>query len=349
MLGSMSHRSGLFWALVPALLLGAAPARGDVAIAGTHIIPSDAVFTGTRDFPGYRFVVAVHTSRPGKDEMPSIPIPPPAPVREGEPVSTHTVYFQELRAIPADMPDPVSDEWVLASKAPTSGSFSRHPVRVADGSNERSARAYYHIRQVRAGWISLELLGADLLLDDGSKKPHVKVIPQSYSIESFEAPAGWQLFVMPDPKWAPSDSPLPAVAVGAGDTLPLSPGPRTLVAVFGGLGPDGSLTGKEYQTWGRPIDPFWREEVEVGSGAVLQQRQLNVRISPGGTMEMSFGERFKDADGDWFDDSELTFPVDQILRPEQKIALGVAASVLVAFIAGAVWLFRRRKRKAKAA
>ncbi|MBK8255497.1 MAG: hypothetical protein IPK82_22900 [Polyangiaceae bacterium] len=321
-------------------------AGADVAVAGTHILPSDAVFTGVNDFPKFRFVVAVHSHRPSPEEMPSMPIPEPSAVKEGEPVPIHKVFFQELRAIPLDAPDPVPDAWVLASNAPTSGSFTRHPVRVPIGSDEVSARAYYHVRQVEAGWISVELLGADLLLKDGSKKPHVKVIPVSYAVESFEAEPGWKLFLMPDPKWPAGAVSLPAVRYGVGDELVLTPGPRTLVAVKGDVGPSGSLDGKEYRVWGRPLDAFQTDEVAPESGAVGRQVRLHVEIGSEGKLDISLGERFRNGEGDWFEDADLTFPVEGVLRREHKIALGALGILAIGLLGGGVWFVRRRRKRA---
>jgi hypothetical protein len=324
------------------LLLGAAPGRADVALPGHRIVPSEAVITGVRDFPAYRFVIAVHTYRPDPKMFESRPLPPPATVREGEPVSTDTLYFQELRAIPADTPDPVTDAWVLASGAPTSGSFTRHPLRVPNESGERVARSRFHVRQVQAGWISLELLSNTAVMPDGSERPLSRVVPKSYAIDSFEAPPGWQLFLMPDPTRPRAEPALPAILCKTGDVLPLSPGPRTLVAIEGSPGENGSLEGKPHRLWGRPLDAWAREELPVESTAVAHRVQIEARVDPESEQWISIGERYQDARGRWFEDAELTSPVDVPIGWWWAAGGGVASAAVL--LAG-TWGWRRRRAK----
>lgn len=327
--------------LCSALLLLAVPAAADVALPNTHIIPSESVFTGLRDFPAYRFVVAVSTHRPDPKETGYPPIPPPAPVREGEPVDTGTTYFQDLRAIPADTPDPVSDAWVLASKSPTSGSFSRHPRHVPDDSTEKVARGYFHVRQIHAGWISLELLKYVAVMPDGSEQPIVKVLPVSYSIQSLEAPPGWQLFLMPNPSWPRADPPLPALPCKAGDVLPLVPGPRTLVAVKGALEPDGSPGDKPFVLWPGHLDPWYRAEASLDSPVVALRTSYEVVVRPGDSLDMIAETQYQDGKGRWFHDEGMTLPVEV---PGGWEVWAAAAGGLGAVALAGGWVWRRRRR-----
>lgn len=326
-----------------ALLLGPAPARADIAISGHRRLPSEAVITGLRDFPAYRFVIAVHSHRPDPDMFKHRPLPQPVAVREGEPVGTDGVYFQELRAIPADTPDPVTDEWVLASRAPASGSLMPRPVQVPLDSGDRVARARFHARQVQAGWISLELLSYVAVMADGSERPLSKVIPVTYTVESFQAPPDWQLFLMADPSWPRAEPPLPAVPCEPNELLPLSPGPRTLVAVRGSVGPDGSLDGKQHLVWGYPLDAWRREEVPVESAAAGRRVDLEVRVEPDGTLGMTHGGYFLDAEGRAFHDEDLKEPVDRYYSWQWWAAGGAAC---VALLAAGAWTWRRRRRTA---
>jgi hypothetical protein len=327
------------------LLLGAAPARADVALPNHRTVPSEAVITGLRDFPAYRFVIAVHTHRPDPEMFKSRPLPQPVAVREGEPAPTDTVYFQELRAIPADTPDPVTDEWVLASRAPTSGSFTLRPLRVPNTSGERVSRARFHVRQIQAGWISLELLSSVAVMADGSERPLSKVIPTTFAIESFEAPPDWQLFLMPDPSWPRAEPPLPAIPCKPGELLPLSPGPRTLVAVRGSVGSDGSLDGKTHLVWGQPLDAWRRREVPADSAAAARRVELEVRVEPDGDLGISHGGHFEDAHGRAFHDEDLTMPVDVYFGWQWWAAGGGAC---VALLVAGTWAWRRRRRRAAA-
>lgn len=340
MLRSMLRRS-LPSLVCSALLLGAPSARADVSGPNERTVPSEVVFTGLRDFPAHRFVIAVSSHRPSPDELANPALPPPTPVREGEPVSTDTIYFQELRALPVDTPDPVTDAWVLGSRAPTSGVFTRHPRRVPFDSRERVTRARFHVRQIQAGWVSLELLSIEAVMADGSDQPLARLIPGSHAIEWFEAPPGWQLFLMPDPSWPRAEPSPPAIPCNTGDVLPSFPGPRTLVAVQGSVGPDGSLDGKPHLAWGRPLNPWHREEVSLDSPAVARQLQIEVQVRPGSKLEISTSERFQDAQGRWFHDEDMTIPVDVPVRWAWYAAGGGAGAALL--LAGA-WAWRRRRR-----
>ncbi len=329
-----------------ALIFGGAPARADVAGPNERAVASQVVFTGLRDFPAYRFVIAVDPHRPDPKDIKNDDLPAPIPVRDGEPVSTDTIYFQDLRAIPADTPDPVTDAWVLASNAPTSGSFTLHPRRVQTESPERMVRATFHVRQIRGGWISLELMSHVVFLEGGSQQPISRLIPVSFAIETYEAPPGWQLYLMPDPTHARVDPPLPVVPCKAGDVLPMSPGPRTLVAVLGSVGPDGSLDGKTHLVWGRPLDPWRREEVPVQSAAVAQRVDVEVVVRQEGKLEMTVGRHFQDAQGRLFWDDGLTMPVDVPEGSERwgwwPVAGGGAAGALLLL---GLWTWRGRRKR----
>jgi hypothetical protein len=327
--------SSLVWCA--ALLLAPAVARADLIGPDERRVPSEVVFTGLRDFPAYRFVAAVGSLRPdvqGDAEMPA-----PTPVREGEVVITSSPFFQELRAIPADTPDPVTDAWVLASKAPTSGIFTRHPMAVPTTSSERASRARFHVRQIQGGWISLELISNATVQADGSERPLSKVIPVSYAIEAFTAPPGWQLFVMPDPSWPRVDDPPPAIPCKAGDVLPSPPQLRTLIAVEGSPGRDGSLAGKPHLVWGHRLDPFRREEVSLDSAAVARRVQLEIEVMPGPELHITQGERYQDARGRWFDDESMGIEVAAPVRWWPWAAGGGAGALVVG-----AWVLARRRR-----
>jgi hypothetical protein len=324
-------------AWLAALLLAPAAARADVSVPGERIVPSDVVFTGLLDFPAYRFVVAA-VPIPHDAGMPeSVKPPTPTEVREGEPLSTNTIYFQELRAIPADAPQPVTDAWLASSQAPTSGSFTRRPFRVPIESSERLARARYHVRQIKAGWISIELLSASVLMADGSERPLSKPIPRSYEIVSFEAPPGWQLFLMPNPSW-PREGHAPPIPCAVGDVLPLSPGPRTLVAIQGT--PEGSVAGEPFVAWGAHLHAWIRDDVSVDSAAVASRVQLELQVEPGRPLGVTVRSIYQDARGRWFDDPDARlYPVRGSDSWPWWGAAGGAAALATGF-----WALRRRRR-----
>jgi hypothetical protein len=311
---------------------------------GERVVPSEVVFTGLVDFPAYRFVVAA-IPIPEDSALSGAGIPPPptpAEVREGEPLPTKTIYFQELRAIPKDAPQPVTDAWLASSQAPTSGSFTRRRVQVPIESGERLARARYHVRQIKAGWISLELLSASALMADGSEKPLFKPVPRSYEIEAFEAPPGWQLFLMPNPSWPPSDSgpPLPCAV---GDVLPLSPGPRTLVAVQGTPGPDGSVAGKPFVAWGGHVHAWLRDDVLPDSAAVASRVQLELQVVPGQQrLGVTVGHLYQDARGRWFHDEDAR--LSPVHTSDGWPWWSVGGGAAVAAVATGFWALRRRRR-----
>ncbi len=334
------------WLLPPvcaaSIFLGPAPARADVALSNQHIVASETVLTGLTDFPAYRFVIAAVPLPPDSGLPDSMRVPRPVAAHEGEHVATSSIFFQEVRAIPVDAPEPVTDEWLAASHAPTSGSFTLHPLRVPDDSAEKVARVHYHVRQIRSGRISLELLSAVAVKDDGSERPYVKPIPISYEITSVKAPPGWQIYLMPDPSWPRDNTPLPAIRCEAGDVLPLSPGPRTLVAVQGDLGPDGAIGGKAFLAWGYPIDAWHRTEVLPDNKVVAYRKELEIEVEPeivpGSRLGISMGERYQDAAGDWFHDPEATFPAGMRARWRWTIGGGVVAALVLA-----AWAVRRRR------
>ncbi|HZF54390.1 MAG TPA: hypothetical protein VE093_37345 [Polyangiaceae bacterium] len=325
-----------------ALLLAPAAARADVSIPGERVVPSEVVFTGLVDFPAYRFVAAAVPIPDDSWRPDSVQPPTPTQVREGEPLPTNTIFFQELRAIPADAPQPVTDAWLASSQAPTSGSFTRRRVRVPIASGERLARARYHVRQIKAGWISIELLSASALMNDGSERPLSRPIPRSYEIAAIEAPPGWQFFLMPHPSW-PREDPVPPIPCAAGDVLPLSPGPRTLVAIQGTPGPDGSVEGKPFVAWGAHLHAWMREDVPVDSAAVASRVQLELQVEPGSRLGVSVRERYEDARGRLFDDMEARlYPVTRSDRwPWWCVEGGAAAAAL----ALGFWALRRRARR----
>lgn len=330
---------GLAW--LAALLLAPAAARADVSSPGERIVPSDVVFTGLVDFPGYRFVVAA-VPIPHDAGMPESMQPPtPAEVREGEPLPTSTIYFQELRAIPADAPQPITDAWLASSQAPTSGSFTRHPLRVPIASSERLARSRFQVRQIKAGWISIELLSASAVMADSSERALSRPIPRSYEIAAIEAPPGWQFFLMPNPAWPRSD-PTPPIPCAVGDVLPLSPGPRTVVAIEGTPGPDGSVAGKPFVAWGAHLHAWIRDEVSVDSAAVASRVQLELRVEPGRPLGVTVRHLYQNAKGRWFDDDEARlYPVSESDGWPWWCAAGGA---IAAALATGFWAVRRRRR-----
>jgi len=334
------------------LLLSPEVARADVALPNTHIVASEAVLTGLVDFPAYRFVIAAVPISRDSGWPESMKLPLPVAVHEGEHVSTSSIYFQEVRAIPADAPEPVTDEWLAASHAPTSGSFTLHPLRVADGSTEKVARAHYHVRQIRSGRVALELMSAVTVMGDGSEHPYLKPVPVSYEIASVEAPPGWQLYLMPDPSWPRDNPPLPAVRCKAGDVLPLSPGPRTLIAVQGDPGPDGSIANKPFVTWGYPLDAWHRTEVLPESKVVAVRQELEIEVDPGRAPErrlsITRGERYQDASGDWFEDEGATLPVRSPPSEQWQWWWAAFGGAGVTLVLGA-WIVRRRRRARRGA
>jgi hypothetical protein len=204
-------------------------------------------------------------------------------------------------------------------------------------------RAHYHVRQIRAGWVSLELLSAVAKMSDGSERRLSKVIARSYAIESIDLPPGWALFLMPDPAWPRAEPPIPALPCAVGDVLPGSPGPRTLVAVQGAPGPGGSLEGKAFFAWGNPVDAFRRDEVGLDSAAVLQQRRIMVELELGRArpLQMTLGQIYQDAEGDWFDDEEARrLPIKGATRWGRWAGGGAMA---MALMAAGVWALRRAR------
>jgi hypothetical protein len=323
----MGPRSLLGWALSEALILAPAVAGADVAPdADERDVPEEAVFTGLRDFPAYRFVVAVSNASSFKEAD----LPPPTPVEEGVVVPTSKMYFQHLRAIPTDAPDPVTYGWLASTRTPGSGLVMRRALRVRKTSTERVTRLHFQLRQIQAGFVSLELLSAVALLLDGSERPFLRLIPHTAEVTSLEAPQGFRLFLMPDPAWPRADPSPPVVPCTVGEVLPSSPGPRTLVAVEGAPGPDGSLAGKTYVAWTGLFDPWRRDELFPGSPAVARREELHVRVVPGSpvSLEVAHGERFQDAQGRWFVDEALTLPADVPVRWGWWVAGGAAAGAL---------------------
>ena len=344
---ALSKTAGVSLVAALAWLSTEAPARADVAIPGYHIVPSEVVFTGLHDFPNYRFVIAVSSLRPEPGSRPEDAVPAPVSVREGEPVRTGSPFFQELRALPKDTPDPVTDEWVLASKTPTSSIFTRHPYRAPDGSDEQRSRARFHVRGVHDHWISLELLSNEVLLGDGSARPISKVIPVSWAIESFEAPSGWNLFLMTDPS-SPSTAPtFPPQELDAGDVLPPSVALRMLVAVKGSDPPQGSPDSPLHYRLKRPLDPWARDEVPPNSRAVENRQLFYVEVTPEGALSLSGGDRYRDADNNWFEDAELELPSASRARYQRWLAPGATVFAALILIAVGAILQRRRTRAAK--
>lgn len=340
----MFARAPLGLLAAASIALSSGAARADVAVPNMHIVPSEVILTGLKDFPTYRFVIAAVPLSADSGMPGSLRPPTPVAAREGERVPTSTIFFQEVRAIPLDAPEPVTDAWLASSKAPTSGSFTLHPLRVRDDSDETLARMRYHVRQVRTGRIALELLSAVAVSASGAERPWVRPVPVTYEVASLRAPPGWQLFLMPDPSWPRDGAPLPAVRCGAGDVLPLTPGPRTLVAIQGAPEPDGTIAGKPFLTWGYPVDAWGWQEVSPDAKAVAYRRVLEIEIDPterDGRLSLSHGERFLDAEGDWYHDEDATMPVSMPVRWARWG--GVAASALVLGMAAA-WLVRRRRR-----
>jgi hypothetical protein len=221
----MRPRSLACWALSAALLLAPAAARADIASPDMRIVPTEAVLTGLHDFPAYRFVIAVANPESVKDMNP----PPPVSVKEGENVPTSTIFFQRVRAIPASTPEPVTDAWLASSQAPGSGLVTRHPLRVHTASTERVARLHFQVRQIQAGFVSLELLSAVVVMPDGSERAYLEPIPRSIEVGSLAAPPGFRLFLMPDPARPRAEPPLPAVPCTVGEVLPSSPGAWALM------------------------------------------------------------------------------------------------------------------------
>jgi hypothetical protein len=325
-----------------ALLLAPAVARADVYSPGTRIVPSDVVFTGLVDFPAYRFVVAAVPLPSDYTLSEGARLPTPTQVREGEPVLTDTTFFMELRAIPADAPQPVTDAWLASSRAPTSGSFTSHPLRVPIASGERLDRSRYRVRHIEAGWISIELLSHSAIMSDGSERFRTRPIPRSYEITALEAPPGWQLFLMPNPSW-PREGPTPPIPCAVGDVLPLSPGPRTLVAIQGTPGPDGSVEGKPFVALGAHLHAWGRDGVSLDSAAVESRVQLGLKVEPGRPFELTVRELYQDARGRWFGDPDAR--LDAVAMRDRWPWWCVEGGVALVALATGFWALRRRARQ----
>lgn len=338
----MRRRSLCFSVLAAALWLPVA-ARADVAVPGHRIVPSEIIFTGQADFPAYRFVVAVIPFSASSWSAGSPPVPTPAVALEGKPVSTSTHYFMELRAIPADAPDPVTDAWLASSHAPTSGSFGNRPLRVPEASDVRLDRVRYRVRRVEAGWVSIELISRVEVSSNGSERLFQKPIPQSFRIQSFKAPPGYRLFSMPDPSWPRSTAALPALPCAVGELVPLSPGLRTLVAVKGTPSPDGSLAGQPFVSWGAPLDGMSRHAVSADSAATLFQERLGIEVEEGAPLSVSHWRTYGDAEGRFFEDEGAReYPVEsgpRWLRWAPFAGAGAGALAIAAFL-----VIRRRRR-----
>jgi hypothetical protein len=325
--------------VVSASLLVGADARADVAPGpDERDIPSEVVFTGLGDFPAYRFVLAA-IPLPSHPEL-SKQLPPPIPVRDGEPVSTSSVYFQELRAAPADTPDPVTDAWLAASHAPGSGLVSRKALRVRATSTEKMTRVRWQVRQIQGRRVSAEQLSVVAVMPDGSERPVAKVIPLSFAVDSVTAPPGWQLFLMADPSWPREGPPPPVVPYVVGDVLPLTPALRTLIAVEGAPGPEGSLEGKRYVSWDHYLDPWARTEIPPRSPAVARRRHFIIEVVPGRPLDVTIMDLYQDAKGRWFWDEETEHPYAVPIRWWLWTACGGGMGALML----GAWMLRRRRR-----
>jgi hypothetical protein len=328
------------------VLLTPASAGSDVAPGpDERRLPGEVVFTGLHDFPAYRFVIRVENpeafEKPGGSPL-RADLPPPALVREGEVVPLDPIYFQSLTAVPADTSKPITYAW-LTSHAPTSAPVSRPRPTVAKASPERAMRLRFHVRQVQGRFVSLELLAADVVYLDGTEKPLDKPIPTSVVIRSLEAPPGWRLFLMPDPAWPRTDPSPPVVPCVVGEVLPSSPGPRTLVAVEGVPGPDGSLEGKPHVTWQGWFDPWYRVEVEAESRLVASQDDLEVTVVPGERLSISRERRYRDTEGRWyFDEQGKVLDSTHRARAWWWWAAGGAAGS--GLLAVAAWALVKRRR-----
>ncbi|MEQ9318749.1 MAG: hypothetical protein RIF41_06295, partial [Polyangiaceae bacterium] len=276
----MGNRSTLVATiLVLGALLVTTHAHADVASPNQRIVPAELVFTGLGEVPGYRFVLAaIAIEDPPFDDWSP---PEPVEVSDGTAVPASTIYFQELRALPTDAPRPVSDAWLASSEAPSSGKVGRRPLRVPETSDEVVVRATYRVRQVRAGWISTELESVVADMADGSSRTLARPIPRVVSLSKVEVPDGWTLYWMAHPSWPPTAAPIPAVACSSGDDVPLSPGPRTLVAVQGGLTSEGAVAGRPFVAWDVHFDAWGRDAVAPESPAVTQRLELEVEVRPG--------------------------------------------------------------------
>jgi len=329
-------------ALSAALLLPSA-SRADVAVPNHRIVPSEILVTGQSDFPAYRFVVAVipMSAASWSSGVPKPPTPTTAP--EGKPVATSTHFFMELRAIPADAPEPVTDAWLASSQAPTSGTFGNHPLRVPEASDVRLDRVRYRVRRIEAGWVSLELISRVEVLSNGAERLFEKPIPQSFQIASFKAPPGYRLFAMPDPSWprsTPAVAPLPC---DVGELVPLGPGLRTLVAVKGTPSPDGTLGGQPFASFGAPLDGMRRHAVSAESAATLFQDRLEIEVEEGARLSVTHQATYGDAEGRFFhDDGAREYPVKAEPRWLRWLPFVGAGAVVVAL--GAFFVRRRRSR-----
>jgi hypothetical protein len=314
--------------------------RADVAAPNQRIVDAELVFTGLGDFADYRFVLAALPVE--QDDAVDEDWSPPEPVEvsDGTAVEASTVYFQQLRALSPDAPRPVSDAWLASSEAPSSGMVNRRPLRVPEASDERVMRATYRVRQVRAGWISTELESVVAEMADGSSRTLARPIPRVLTLSKVQAPDGWALYWMAHPSWPSTDPPIPAVACSSGDDLPLSPGPRTLVAVEGGLAADGTPAGRAFVAWDARFDAWGRDGVAPESPAVAQRFELEVDVRPGQPLGITMMKLYEDGDGRRFYDAEGTIALDEPFRGWWAI---VAGGALVAAALGGFWV-RRRKR-----
>jgi len=239
-------------------------------------------------------------------------------------------------------PQPVTDAWLASSRAPTSGSFTSHPLRVPIASGERLDRSRYRVRHIEAGWISIELLSHSAIMSDGSERFRTRPIPRSYEITALEAPPGWQLFLMPNPSW-PREGPTPPIPCAVGDVLPLSPGPRTLVAIQGTPGPDGSVEGKPFVALGAHLHAWGRDGVSLDSAAVESRVQLGLKVEPGRPFELTVRELYQDARGRWFGDPDAR--LDAVAMRDRWPWWCVEGGVAAVALATGFWALRRRARR----
>jgi hypothetical protein len=207
-------------------------------------------------------------------------------------------------------------------------------------SSAKTTRLYYQIRQIRADWISAEMLAVTTLLADGTEQASDKVVPVDVVVSVFDAPPGWQLFMMADPNWPSADPPLPATPCARGAPLPLLPGPRTLVAVEGPVGADGSLSGKRFVSWGPRLDDWMRESVPADSSAVSQRMELELKVT-GEQLAVSGSDLYEDRFGRLYWDSDGRSYLAR--RPRWWWGTGIGLGTLV-LAGGTGWMLRLRRR-----